>query len=88
MNGNIYYFEVNGHGAFPHELLANQSCFPESKEDAVSAFEHSGSYRTVKLKGMYSPNKNLWRSYGWTVRLISGLSSDKEDYNIYHTWPC
>jgi hypothetical protein len=88
MSGNMYCFEAIGKGFFPHELLANQKCFPSSREDAISAFEYAGSYRTIALKGREAPNHNLWKSYGWTVRLVSGIAPYREDYAKYHTWPC
>ena len=88
MSGNGYCFEAVGRGAFPYELLANQRCFPESSEDAINAFEYNETYRSIRLKSAVAPNNNLWKSYGWTIRVISGYIPAKEDYNIYHTWPC
>lgn len=87
MTGNTYYFEVTGAGKFPHNLLAEQSCFPEKKEDATNAFEKAGSKRTIKMKGVAQPSPNLWRSYGWNLFSFSAIIP-KEDYTIYHTWPC
>jgi hypothetical protein len=87
MIGNMYYFEVTGAGQFPHKLLSDQHCFPEDAEDAVNAFERIGSKRTIKLKGLTPPNVDVWRSYGWSMICFSHIVP-KEDYTIYHTWPC
>ncbi len=88
MNGNVCCFEASGRGAFPHELLANQMCFPASKRDAISAFDYTGSGRTITMKGLEPPSRNLWLSYGWTIRMIPGFGPLNEDYTKYHTWPC
>ena len=88
MNGSTYIFIASGSGRFPHKLLAQQRCFPESDNDAIRAFEYHGTYRPVSLSGMQAPNENIWKSYGWSVRLVRGIPPTKEDYSEYHTWPC
>ena len=88
MNGEIYTFEAAGRANFPYELLANERCFPASKEDAANAFEYSNTLRIISLKSHKLPNKDLWRSYGWNVRGLPDALFAKEDYTIYHTWPC
>jgi len=88
MIGNICCFEAIGQGVFPYELLASQRCFPASEQDANSAFKYSGTSRVITIEGLEPPNHNLWKSYGWTIRIISGFGPCKEDYTKYHTWPC
>ena len=87
MIGKTHFFEITGSGMFPHRLLAEQRCFPEEESDAIKAFERSGFNRTIKLKSIVAPNPDLWRSYGWMVRLTSN-NIPPEDYTNYHTWPC
>jgi hypothetical protein len=88
MIGNIYLFEVTGSGEFPTSLLADQSCFPKTTEDAYNAFEFSSSIRTISLKSIKIPNVDLWRSYGWSISGLPDSLFQKEDYTKYHTWPC
>jgi len=88
MIGNIYLFEVTGSGKFPTNLLADQSCFPKTVEDAHNAFEFSSSRRTISLKGIRIPSPDLWLSYGWSIGRLPDALFEKEDYDKYHTWPC
>jgi hypothetical protein len=87
MIGKTYFFEITGSGKFPHKLLAEQNCFPEKNNDAVTAFERAGSNRTIRMKSITPPNVDLWRSYGWSIHVLS-LTTPPEDYTLYHTWPC
>jgi|3_EtaG_2_1085321.scaffolds.fasta_scaffold499722_1 hypothetical protein len=88
MNGKIYTFEVKGSGQFPYALLAEQVCFPKSNKDAKNAFENTYSSRTISLQSSRVPSVNLWKSYGWSVGGVLSSYIEKEDYNLYHTWPC
>ena len=82
MNDSL--FIVKGSGAFPLEMLRIGRCHPDGEKDVDNLFNNSGN-RTIRLRG-HLPNESLWKSYGWSV--ISGYPSQKDDYSIYHTWPC
>jgi len=88
MNGSLYTFEVRGSGTFPYRLLSEQVCFPKSKNDAENAFENTGSNRRINLQSSNIPSASLWRSYGWNIVGVVSHYIDKEDYSLYHTWPC
>tara|TARA_Y100000310_G_C20345698_1_gene651916 strand:+ start:352 stop:618 length:267 start_codon:yes stop_codon:yes gene_type:complete len=88
MNGDMYTFEVTGSGVFPCRLLSEQFCFPKSNDDAANAFENAGSHRRINLQSSRIPNAKLWRSYGWSIVGVINHCMAKEDYNLYHTWPC
>ena len=77
-------FIVKGSGPFPFAMLQIGKCHPACEKDVDNLFNYSGT-RIVKLRGQL-PNDSLWKSHGWSV--ISGLYAEKDDYNVYHTWPC
>jgi hypothetical protein len=77
-------FTVKGSGPFPFVMLQRGKCHPNSEKDVDNLFNYSGT-RTIKLRGQL-PNDNLWKAHGWSV--ISRPAIYKDDYNIYHTWPC
>ena len=88
MSDNMYKFTVSGSKYFPVELLAEQKCFPATKEDADSMANYGGSYRIIDFVSLTRPNVNLWRYHGWSIRHNSGFTEYPEDYSTYHTWPC
>ena len=81
---NDYLFSVKGSGSFPFIMLQRDQCHPVDEKDVDNLFNSSGT-RTVRLRGQL-PNNDVWRVYGWSV--ISRPAVYKDDYNVYHTWPC
>lgn len=89
MTGSMTIFEVTGSGEFPFRLLASQGCFPVSVKDAERINDSFKMKRTITLKGFCSPSENVWRSYGWSIAVIhGGFVNEKNEYTLYHTWPC
>ena len=84
----MYKFTVSGIRSFPMELLAEQKCFPATKEDADSISKYEDSHRTIDFVSLVRPSVNLWRYYGWSITRNSEFTEYPEDYSIYHTWPC
>ena len=77
-------FTVKGSGPFPFTMLQRDRCHPISEKDVDNLFNYSGT-RTIHLRGQ-SPSDNLWKTHGWSVIMRPAMY--KDDYNVYHTWPC
>ena len=80
----MFTFEVEGCGKFPMELLHEAKCYPADKEDAIKI--NDVKRRTIRLSSVVSQNRMLWFFKGW--KIVRGMSGDKDDYELYHTWPC
>ncbi len=91
MIGNKYKFRVHGKGPFPMRLLAYYKCFPATADDAcLLSGSLSESTRAIEMESITKPSPKIWNSYGWSIVRLSGpgLEPDKNEYEIYHTWPC
>ena len=80
----MFTFEVKGSGEFPIELLATARCYPIDRANANSI--HDTERRVIQLSSNISQNQMVWFFKGW--KIISGVILEKDDYNVYHTWPC
>ena len=80
----MFTFEVEGTGQFPVELLSEARCYPVDNKNANSI--NGTDRRVIRLASNISQNQMVWFFKGW--KIISGVVLIRDDYNVYHTWPC
>lgn len=74
--GTTYYFEVEGAGTFPVDMLRYDGAWPRDEADSALVQQHAYSEpqgrRVVRLASTYTggnhhPCSDRWRSFGWQV---------------------
>jgi len=63
----IHAFTVRGHGPFPTDMLRLGRCWPASIEASQNACTTLYVGRTVALRGIDRPDRELWQRAGWPV---------------------
>ena len=88
MIGKMYRFQMIGAGKFPYHVLTEYRGAPETRVDLQAMFEDTQKRRSVNLASRVKPDENKIKKLGWDIHIIYDPTSLRDDYNLYHTWPC
>lgn len=90
MTGRFITFEITGSKDFPLSLLAAHSCFPATEADAnlIKGGGDASGERTIRLKSLKLPLFREWEDEGWRLNMIRDSIQIRDEYDLYHTWPC
>ena len=88
MIGKVYRFQMTGVGKFPFEILSKYQIAPETKLDLQVMFQETQKRRSVNLASIIKPSEKELKKFGWDINMVYDPSLLKDDYNLYHTWPC
>lgn len=64
---HTYYYQVEGVGEFPWDMLRYDSAFPYSESDSAQLQRHKKSLRIVNIQSNNPPTVERWKSFGWRV---------------------
>ena len=88
MIGKMYRFQMTGVGRFPHWVLTEYRSAPETKLDLQVMFDESSKRRSITLASKIRPNEKDIKKLGWDIHIIYDPTYSRDDYSLYHTWPC
>jgi len=88
MIGKMYRFQMIGVDKFPYQVLTEYRGAPETKADLQVMFEDTQKRRSVNLASRVKPDEKNIKKLGWDIHIIHDPTSLRDDYNLYHTWPC
>jgi len=88
MIGKMYRFQMTGIGRFPFEFLSKYQIAPETKLDIEIMFQETQKRRSINLASIIKPNEKELKKFGWEFNMVCEQTLLKDDYNLYHTWPC
>lgn len=72
MKAKMVTYEVEGHDAFPLDMLRYDNCWPKAETDSAilerSHRERGNHHYVIRVSGLRKPTEARWLSFGWKVR--------------------